>query len=59
MLLRGLPADLDLFLIDFGLSHFENFAEEKGVDLYVLERAIRCLRLLEHAEYTLVQFVSL
>jgi TP53 regulating kinase-like protein len=40
MLLRGLPADLDLFLIDFGLSHFENFAEEKGVDLYVLERAI-------------------
>jgi len=40
MLLRGLPADLDLFLIDFGLSHFGNFAEEKGVDLYVLERAI-------------------
>jgi TP53 regulating kinase-like protein len=29
-----------VFLIDFGLSHFENFAEEKGVDLYVLERAI-------------------
>jgi TP53 regulating kinase-like protein len=27
-------------VLDFGLSHFENFAEEKGVDLYVLERAI-------------------
>lgn len=40
MLLRGNPAGLDVVIIDFGLSHFENFAEEKGVDLYVLERAI-------------------
>lgn len=27
-------------LIDFGLSHVENSAEDKGVDLYVLERAL-------------------
>lgn len=40
MLLRGSPDSLDIVMIDFGLSHFENFAEEKGVDLYVLERAI-------------------
>jgi len=39
MLLRGNPDKLDLFLIDFGLSSFEASAEDKGVDIYVLERA--------------------
>ena len=39
MLLEGDPKDLSLFLIDFGLSSFEASAEDKGVDLYVLERA--------------------
>lgn len=39
MLLQGEPSDLKLFLIDFGLSSFEASAEDKGVDLYVLERA--------------------
>ena len=29
-----------LILIDFGLSHVETSAEDKGVDLYVLERAL-------------------
>lgn len=34
------PSDLNsVTLIDFGLSHHENVAEHKGVDLYVLERA--------------------
>jgi TP53 regulating kinase-like protein len=32
--------DLDLVFIDFGLSHVESSAEDKGVDLYVLERAL-------------------
>ncbi|XP_023023577.2 TP53 regulating kinase [Leptinotarsa decemlineata] len=32
--------ELDLVLIDFGLAHIENSAEDKGVDLYVLERAL-------------------
>lgn len=31
----------ELILIDFGLSHFDNSAEDKGVDLYVLERALK------------------
>ncbi|GFO30982.1 Ekc/keops complex subunit bud32 [Plakobranchus ocellatus] len=39
MLLEGDPSELSLFLIDFGLSSFEASAEDKGVDLYVLERA--------------------
>lgn len=30
----------NLILIDFGLSHVETSAEDKGVDLYVLERAL-------------------
>ncbi|KAK9502967.1 hypothetical protein O3M35_011640 [Rhynocoris fuscipes] len=30
----------DLYLIDFGLSFVGNSSEDKGVDLYVLERAI-------------------
>lgn len=32
--------DLDLILIDFGLAHIESTVEGKGVDLYVLERAL-------------------
>ncbi|EFA00476.1 EKC/KEOPS complex subunit TP53RK [Tribolium castaneum] len=32
--------DLELIFIDFGLSHVESSAEDKGVDLYVLERAL-------------------
>jgi len=28
-----------IFLIDFGLSYFSNLAEDRAVDLYVLERA--------------------
>ncbi|XP_005093290.1 EKC/KEOPS complex subunit TP53RK [Aplysia californica] len=39
MLLKGEPSDVKLLLIDFGLSSFEASAEDKGVDLYVLERA--------------------
>jgi TP53 regulating kinase-like protein len=41
MLLKT-PVDdknLDIIMIDFGLSYIENVAEDKGVDLYVLERA--------------------
>jgi TP53 regulating kinase-like protein len=30
----------NIALIDFGLSHVEDSAEDKGVDLYVLERAL-------------------
>ena len=40
MLLRGPPEKLDMVLIDFGLSYQDNVAEDKGVDLYVMERAI-------------------
>lgn len=32
--------DLELIFIDFGLAHIESSAEDKGVDLYVLERAL-------------------
>lgn len=32
--------NLELILIDFGLSHTESTVEDKAVDLYVLERAI-------------------
>lgn len=39
VLIRGDPSDLDLILIDFGLSSFDSLSEDKGVDLYVLERA--------------------
>jgi len=31
---------LNISLIDFGLSHVDTSTEDKGVDLYVLERAI-------------------
>ncbi len=39
MLLRNPPEKMDMVMIDFGLGHIENVAEDKGVDLYVLERA--------------------
>lgn len=32
--------DYDLVMIDFGLSSYSTTAEDKGVDLYVLERAL-------------------
>lgn len=32
--------NMDLVLIDFGLAHVDSSAEDKGVDLYVLERAL-------------------
>lgn len=32
--------ELKLVLIDFGLAHIDPSAEDKGVDLYVLERAL-------------------
>lgn len=35
-----LPQDYEPALIDFGLSSFSGLAEDKAVDLYVLERAI-------------------
>lgn len=40
ILLQGNPDNLDLVLIDFGLSRSEMLPEDKGVDLYVLERAL-------------------
>ncbi|KAF2899500.1 hypothetical protein ILUMI_06672 [Ignelater luminosus] len=33
-------SDLKVVLIDFGLAYIESSAEDKGVDLYVLERAL-------------------
>ena len=39
MLLEAPVDKLDLVLIDFGLGYVENVAEDKAVDLYVLERA--------------------
>lgn len=32
--------DLNVIFIDFGLSHYSQATEDKGVDLYVLERAL-------------------
>lgn len=32
--------DYQLVMIDFGLAHYHTSAEDKGVDLYVLERAL-------------------
>lgn len=40
MLLRGPPDDLNVVFIDFGLSFSEGLPEDKGVDLYVFERAL-------------------
>ncbi|XP_053783097.1 EKC/KEOPS complex subunit TP53RK [Desmodus rotundus] len=39
MLLRPPPQQLDIVLIDFGLSFISALPEDKGVDLYVLEKA--------------------
>ncbi|XP_045688974.1 EKC/KEOPS complex subunit TP53RK [Phyllostomus hastatus] len=39
MLLRPPPEQLDIVLIDFGLSFISALPEDKGVDLYVLEKA--------------------
>ena len=39
LLLVGLPAELHLCLIDFGLGSLEGTAEDKAVDLYVLEES--------------------
>lgn len=36
----GADTDYTLVMIDFGLSHYHTSAEDKGVDLYVLERAL-------------------
>ncbi|KAL7732587.1 hypothetical protein ACLKA6_019214 [Drosophila palustris] len=43
MLINPNPAaknGYDVIFIDFGLSHYNQAAEDKGVDLYVLERAL-------------------
>ncbi|KAK6185542.1 hypothetical protein SNE40_007750 [Patella caerulea] len=39
MLIKGYGENSRIILIDFGLSYFDSVAEDKGVDLYVLERA--------------------
>ncbi|XP_036274083.1 EKC/KEOPS complex subunit TP53RK isoform X1 [Pipistrellus kuhlii] len=39
MLLKPPPEQLDIVLIDFGLSFISALPEDKGVDLYVLEKA--------------------
>lgn len=33
-------SEYNLIMIDFGLAHYHQSAEDKGVDLYVLERAL-------------------
>ena len=40
LLLEGNPEDRRIALIDFGLGSYDESAEDKGVDLYVLERAL-------------------
>jgi len=40
LLLLGKPEDCHIAVIDFGLASIEESAEDKGVDLYVLERAL-------------------
>merc|ERR1739838_1176622 len=40
LLVRGPDTNPELVLIDFGLSSLEGGAEDKGVDLYFLERAL-------------------
>ena len=40
LLLVGKPEDCHIAVIDFGLASIEEMAEDKGVDLYVLERAL-------------------
>ncbi|XP_043650354.1 EKC/KEOPS complex subunit Tp53rk [Drosophila teissieri] len=40
ILINRKGVDYDVILIDFGLSHYNEATEDKGVDLYVLERAL-------------------
>jgi len=40
ILINPKGGDYDVILIDFGLSHYNQATEDKGVDLYVLERAL-------------------
>lgn len=40
MLINRNESDYDLVMIDFGLSSYSGSNEDKGVDLYVLERAL-------------------
>ncbi|XP_020814678.1 TP53-regulating kinase [Drosophila serrata] len=40
LLINPKACDYDVILIDFGLSHYNQATEDKGVDLYVLERAL-------------------
>ncbi|KAH8247977.1 hypothetical protein KR032_004462 [Drosophila birchii] len=40
LLINPKATDYDVILIDFGLSHYNQATEDKGVDLYVLERAL-------------------
>lgn len=40
LLLVGKPEDCCIAVIDFGLASIDETAEDKGVDLYVLERAL-------------------
>lgn len=40
MLLVGQPENLEVVFIDFGLGSIEGSAEDKAVDLYVLEKAM-------------------
>lgn len=40
LLINPKALDYDVILIDFGLSHYNQATEDKGVDLYVLERAL-------------------
>ncbi|XP_068143434.1 EKC/KEOPS complex subunit Tp53rkb [Drosophila tropicalis] len=40
ILINPKDADYEVVFIDFGLSHYNQASEDKGVDLYVLERAL-------------------
>ncbi|XP_017100338.1 EKC/KEOPS complex subunit TP53RK [Drosophila bipectinata] len=40
ILINPKDGDYDVVFIDFGLSHYNQATEDKGVDLYVLERAL-------------------
>ncbi|TBU02848.1 Bud32-like protein kinase [Hamiltosporidium magnivora] len=42
----------DLYIIDFGLSYFSTKEEDKAVDLYLFEKAIRCT----HPEFIIDYF---
>ncbi|KAH8379336.1 hypothetical protein KR009_004241 [Drosophila setifemur] len=40
ILINPKNSDYEVIFIDFGLSHYNQATEDKGVDLYVLERAL-------------------